>query len=201
MICVFCKKPAGFLKSQHFECYDATQKLLQKMEKVVNQYNSEPIDHSTAKKELVALVSSDALYKNYLLHEIADKTAIRTKDIIIYSERMVTISESKNRCSMLRTGLSYSRYPVWKECNKLLCEYGQVVFTDKGIYLLLTDAIMMFTYNKIVNIGFDDVRNCTYFDIKTSSPFSHRFSIRATNRKDKNKVQNVCLFLNCLADL
>lgn len=198
MKCIFCKNPAGLLKSYHEDCYDKIQMFLRKMEQIVNQYNQESITAKDAKNQLVSLASSDCLYKNYLEHEILDKTAIRTNETVIYIENMVSISESKNRCKMVETGYRYEKMPTWNETNQLIGENVSIVFTDKSIYMLLNNSAMMYPYNKIVNLGYDEKQGDAYFDLKTSSPYPHRFSIKPFIKKDKSKAQNVCLFLKCL---
>jgi hypothetical protein len=172
--------------------------ILQKVELIINKYNQESISAKDVKNQLVALASSDCLYKNYLEHKIFDKTAIRTNETVIYIENMVSISESKNRCKMIDTGYRYEKMPTWNENNQLIGENVSIVFTDKGIYMLLNASTMMYPYNKIVNLGYDEKREYAYFDVKTSSPYPHRFTIGSFLKKDKGTAQNVCLFLNCL---
>lgn len=198
MRCVFCNEPAGFLKSYHDACYQKVQALLNKMEKIVNEYNQETIHVADAKKELISIALSSELYQNYVRYEIFNITAIRTNETIVYVESGLNISESKNRCRMVETGYRYEKKPVWTETDNLIGSNVSVAMTDKSVYLLIQGKAMMYPYGKIVNLGYDEKCGYAYFDVKTASPYPHRFSISSLNRKDKNKAGNVCLFLKCL---
>lgn len=199
MKCIFCNQPAGFLKKYHEDCFNKTQTIIQKIEKLINQYNKDNVNDLEAKQQIVKLASSDIRYENYLLNEIIDKSKIHSSDILIYNEKMVSIWESKNRCTMKRTGLSYARYPEWSESNQLLCNLGTVVFSDKSLYLILDEKAIVYPYKKIIDVGYTNDSKHAYFDVKTSSPYPHRFFIRAFEKKDKSSAQNVCVFLNFLS--
>ena len=56
---------------------------------------------------------------------------------------------------------------------------------------------MRYPYSKIVNLGYDEKGGYVYFDVKATSPYPHRFTIRSVNRKN-DKTANLCLFFNCL---
>lgn len=199
MNCIFCNRPAGFLKKYHEDCFSKTQIIMQQIQEMINQYNRDSISALEAKQQIVELASSDIRHENYLLNEIIDKSKICSNDILIHSEKMVSIWESKNRCTMKRTGLSYARYPEWSESNQLLCNLGTVVFSDKSIYLILDEKTIAYPYKKIIDFGYTEDSKYTYFDVKTASPYPHRFFIRAFDKKDKSSAQNVCIFLKCLS--
>ena len=116
----------------------------------------------------------------------------------MHIETALTIYESKNRKTMERTGLSYARYPKWRVSSCKIDEMATVAFTDKNIYLLGFNGAMIYPYNKIINLGYEN--GYAYFDVKTTSPYPHRFEIRGTNAKKLSKAQNITLFLNLLCD-
>ncbi len=88
--------------------------------------------------------------------------------------------------------------PVWNEPNKIIEEDTRIVFTDKSINMLLCTLVMRYPYDKIVNLGYDEKWNYAYFDIKTASPYAHRFTVRSFAKRDRQKAQSVCLLLKCL---
>lgn len=198
MKCIFCQEPCGILKSYHDDCIQKTQALLYKMEGIVNEYNKQKINQAYAKGELRGLASSEKLYQTYIEHQIFDKTAIWVNETVIYVESGLCISESKNSCEMVRTGFRYEKKPVWNEKNYLIGKNVSIAMTDKSVYLLLHEKAMRYPYQKIVNLGYDEKWRYAFFDVKTSSPLPHRFLIRSVNKKEKSKLDNVCLFLNCL---
>lgn len=168
------------------------------IENIVNIYNRDGVDFVDAKQAIIDLVSANDLYNNYLWNCINTKSDIRTNDILIHVETSLTIFESKNRKTMERTGVSFARDPKWNVSSYMIEEMETVAFTDKNIYLLGFNGTMIYPYNKIINIGYED--GYAYFDVKTSSPYPHRFEIKATDKKDVSKAQNIILFLNLLCD-
>lgn len=196
MQCIYCKEQVGFLQSYHKECYNKIQQLLQRMKNIADQNTTNAEGKKDVRKELVDLASSDNLYRNYLAHKIWDMTTIRTNETIIYIESGLHISESKNRCKMTQTGHRYEKKPVWGETDIVIGNNLTAVLTDKSIYMLQENSIM-YQYYKIVNLGFDEKWGYAYFDVKTSSPYPHRFTIRSYNKKERSKVQAIYMFLGC----
>lgn len=102
---------------------------------------------------------------------------------------------------MVRTGYRWERKSVWNPASVLLSDCADIVFTDKAVYLLLMGSGMRYPYGKIVNIGYKAARFMVseevFFDVKTTSPFPHRFSI--WNKYDKEKTEKVNLVLNCIS--
>lgn len=202
MKCRFCKQPAGFMKGYHKECYESAESTMKQLERVVNEYKDYDVVPAKAKDEIIKVVSSNELYRNHLEYQIIDKKAIHTSEIVIHVEYGMTIRESKNRCKMVETGYRYEKKPVWNESNLILDKSGTVIFTDKAVYLYVGSQTMRYPYNKIVNIGFEKswATVYAYFDVKTSSPFAHRFEISSyVKEKNSEKEQNICLFLHCLS--
>lgn len=102
---------------------------------------------------------------------------------------------------MVRTGYRWERKSVWNPASVLLSDCADIVFTDKAVYPLLMGSGMRYPYGKIVNIGYKAARFMVseevFFDVKTTSPFPHRFSI--WNKYDKEKTEKVNLVLNCIS--
>ncbi len=200
MNCIFCKKSCGFLKSYHRECIESVQQVLKDIEEIINKYNKEEISASQAQNSLVDMAVSSQLYINYLNHELDSVKAIKAHETIIYFENSLALFESKNRCKMVRTGYRYEKMPNWNEENLLLDRNALVVFTDKHIHLISGQNEISYDYNKIVDIGFDEIFGYVYFDVKTTSKIPHRFSLKPIISKEKIKAHNVCLLLNCLVN-
>lgn len=184
------------MKTFHLECKTKTEDFLIKIETLINKYNQENIDSLDAKNQIIKLASSNELYQNYIWNKIYAKSDIKTNEILLYIETMVSIYESKNRKVMERTGLSYARYPIWKVATVKIGENTNIAFTDKCVYIFSFNGVMIYPYNKITNIGYED--KYAYFDIKTTSPYPHRFKIQSTYGKNITKSQNIALFLKCL---
>ncbi|MEG0527593.1 hypothetical protein ACWG0P_09470 [Amedibacillus sp. YH-ame6] len=200
MKCIFCKQPARFLKSYHSACMEEKQEIILKIKNIIQNVQEHVICAVDGKVELVKLVSSNLFYKNYLKHEINDCTAIRTNETIIYIESGLKFSKSMNSYKMVRTGYRYEKVPSWNVTNVLVGQNVQLVFTDKSVYMLFDGKVLSYSYKKIVNLGVEENLRYTYFDIKTSSPYPHRFFIQSFCKNDSIKIQNVYLFLSCLMD-
>lgn len=121
--------------------------------------------------------------------KLIDRTTKYTDETIIHIESGLKIFESKNRCKMVESGYRYEKMPTWSEKEYLLDNSGAIIFTDAAIYLYVNSKTMRYPYTKIVNYGFEKIftMNQAYFDVKTSSPFPHRFSFTDTFR-EKNKI-------------
>lgn len=200
MRCIFCKESTGLFKTYHDDCYHKVQAVLQRIEYTLNAYTRSDTGAEEAKQELVSLASSECLYQNYLEHEIYDKTAVRVEETLIYLESGLNISESENRCSMIRTGYRYEKKPVWNEKELRIGENVTVVLTDQKIHMLLQDKDRAYQYKQIVNAGFEEEGRYAYFDLKTASQYPHRFSIRPFKKTEKTKAQNISLFIKLLTE-
>lgn len=199
MKCMFCNSSAGFMRTYHPECKAKTEDYLSKLETVLNEYNQKKINFYNAKQQLIKLASSNSFYQNYLWNSVGIKSKIRTNEVLLYVETQISIVESKNWKTMKRTGLSYARYPQWEVCSRKIEDMATVAFTDKAVYLLGFDKTYIYPYNKIVNIGFEpNKKNTAYFDVKTTSPYPHRFELWAADGQSISKSQNITLFLSCL---
>ncbi|MBR5535414.1 MAG: hypothetical protein IKU60_02065 [Clostridia bacterium] len=165
---------------------------------IVNVYNQDGIDFVDARQAIIDLIASNEFYYNYLGNCVHTKSDIRTNEFLIHVETSLSVYESKNRKTMVRTGLSYARYPKWRISSCKIEEMATVALTDRSIYIIGINGVMIYPYNKIVNIGYENGH--AYFDVKTSSSYPHRFKIKSTENKDLLKPQNITLFLNLLCD-
>ena len=186
------------MKSFHLDCKLDAENCMSSIEHIVNIYNQNGIDFVDAKQTIIDLVSSNDLYNNYLWNCVHTKSDIRNNDVLIHVETLLSIYETKNNKTMDRTGLSYARYPKWSVSSSKIEDMANVAFTDKCIYLLGLNGVMIYPYNKIINIGYEN--GYAYFDVKTTSPYPHRFEIKATDGKDVSKTQNITLFLTLLCN-
>lgn len=198
--CSICGQKCGFFESYHKECKIVMDATVPKMDAILNEYkNGKLVD---GKREMINFVNSEPLYRIYLLKHIWAKDQIYNNETTLYVVNMVSVSEWKNRCTMVRTGYRWERKPVWNPASTLLDDSADIVFTDKAVYLLLRGgAAMRYPYGKIVNMGYKEagfmVSEEAFFDVKTTSPFPHRFSI--WNKYDKEKTEKVNLVLGCIS--
>lgn len=201
MKCIYCNKPAGLFKLQHQECYEQIKPIFEEVSKVIGLFNSGEITSELAKDKLIKIAINEKLYSEYLKNCTNNNKDIWNTEIILYCENGLTISESKNRAKMIRTGYRYERKPVWNVNNLKLEDNVSFVLTNQSVYMLFSQTSMRYPYNKIVNIGYDKVNLYTYFDVKTTSPHPHRFYINADNRTEDNRLADICSLLKCFTRL
>ncbi len=201
MKCKFCNQHVGFMKTYHSDCRFNVEGTLKQIEEVVNEHKADEIVSNEVKQILKGLAISNELYINFMKSRPVDKTIIHANETIIYAETNLVIRESKNRCKMVETGYRYEKMPTWTEKEILLDKSGTVIFTDCAVYLQIGTKMMRYPYKKIVNYGYEKIWTLqyAYFDISTSSPYPHRFSLSDTYKaKDGRKEQNICLVLHSL---
>lgn len=199
MKCLICGKQCGLLKVYHEECKALVYNAEAEINTILHKHQFGYLNDG--KSEIISLVENDTLYKNYLMKQICDKSQIYNNEIVLQVEKKVSVSEQKNRCTMVRTGYKWNKQPVWNPSNDLLSENTEVVFTDKAIYFLFGETSMRYPYNKIVNMGFNRAEFMlpaqAYFDVKTTSPFPHRFFM--WSKLEKEKARKLSLFLSCIS--
>lgn len=201
MECIFCKKQAGFFKRYHENCKNSAENTMQQIESLVNSHRNDDIVSKEVKMQIRNLAISNDLYKNYLNARAINNKDIQKGEVIIHIESKLKITETKRVCRMVETGYRYQKKPMWKEEEFLLDTSGKVIFTDKAIYLSVGIGTMRYPYKKIVNYGYNKmwISRGAFFDIKTSSPFPHRFLITDNfKRTEARKEQNITLFLHSL---
>ena len=199
MNCKYCNESAGFMQSFHNECNEKFEELLIKRDDIIYECNSDNSDGKSVKIELMNL-AKNKIYSNYMNNSIIDKTIIRTKEVIIHVESSMKVYESKNRCTMTRIGYSYEKTPIWKEYTQLIGKLTTIVYTDESIYIILFNSVMRYPYKKIVNVGYDEKKNYLYFDVKTTSPYAHRFMIGEHVKLFEKEVKLMLKLLNSLVD-
>ncbi len=200
MNCKFCGKKIGFFEPRHKICKTENEEFILKLKNILIEYDNKDLDSSIIKARLIETVANNFKYKNYLAYNLFRKNDIRTNETLLYIETSINIAESKNRKQMVRSGYRYERVPVWSPANYLIGKYVSIAFTDKSLYLLLEKGTMIYEYKKNVNLGLDEKSGYLYFDIKTTSPYPHRFSIIPTIANDKEKMQTLYLLLKCLSN-
>lgn len=198
MKCSICGQQCGLFKSYHEDCKSAMIMAATKIYSIINRYENGNL--ACGKMEMIELIKNEPLYRTYLMNQISGKDQIYNNEIILYVEKNVAVSEQKNRCTMVRTGCRWERKPVWNPSSVLLSDSADMVFTDKAVYLLLMGSSMRYPYGKIVNIGYNDEKfMCppeVFFDVKTTSPFPHRFFV--WNKYQKEKAEKVKRVLSCI---
>lgn len=194
MKCTFCNHPTGFLKSYHQECYEQTKKTVDIIERILNEYAHDGMDSSLAKMAIIETAKRDELFQNYL-KQSTKFSGMNSIETVIWKEDAITIWEYKKWKQMIRTGSSYERHPVWKNEQVLLGKMERVIFTDKSVCLEIKTKPIIYSYKEITRVGFDKIFNQVFFDVKTSSDTPHRFLIRAYDRKQAEKMNNICLLL------
>lgn len=189
------------MKVVHEECEYMMSNMFNKMKIIFDMKVAGEISAKEARIKAGELSLSNSLYHDFMEKAIIDKTVIHMNEVIIYSDMSFTVSESKNRCKMVETGYRYEKMPTWSEKNFLLDRNGYVYLTDQAIYLYVGGKTMRYPYNKLVNCGYEKLWSVhyAYFDVKTSSPYPHRFTL-SDSFKNKNgeKEQRLTEFLQGL---
>lgn len=201
MRCRFCNQQVGFMKTYHEDCRLKVEGTVKQIEEIVNEHKEDDVVPEEVKKLLKKIANSNEIYINYMKSRAVDKTIIHVNETIIYAESNLVIHESKNRCKMVETGYRYEKMPTWSEKEFILDKSGTIIFTDVAVYLQVGSKMMRYPYKKIVNYGYEKVWTLqyAYFDVKTSSPYPHRFSFSDTFKaKDGRKEQNICLLIHVL---
>lgn len=174
------------------------------MGQAIDEYNTEITSYTLAKERLIC-ASAENNVQRFFWSNIYSRNELRTYDKLIYSQSFICATEEKNRCQMERTGLSYAKYPQWEQSTHSICQNGTIALTDSGVYILGGGAATVYIpYSKIVDVGFEDscwFGQTAYFDVKTTSPRRHRYSVTALDRKFKNIAITVYDILRFLVGL
>lgn len=198
MKCYLCGKPVGtFLGICHQECADQLHSEFLEVDSVIDKFKSGQISCRIAKEMLVKATSTEYI-QAYFWRNIYSKSAIRTYDKVVYSQNFIEAAESKNRCKMERTGLSYARMPSWEANTYNIAQNASAVLTDSGIYVLDAQDLYI-PYSRIIDVGVDGRR--VYFDVKTTSPYGHRYYLWQHNAKDMVFRDNVYEVLRIMANI
>lgn len=175
------------MKTYHEDCRISAEGTLNQIQNIVNEHREDEVVSDEIKRLLKETALSNDLYMNFMKSQPIDKTIIHTNETIIYAESNLVIRESKNRCKMVESGYRYEKMPTWSEKEFLLDKDGAIIFTDVAVYLQAGTKMMRYPYKKIVNYGYEKIWTLqyAYFDIKTSSPYPHRFSLSDTFKSCK----------------
>lgn len=198
MRCRYCgEKTERFFDVAHQECHDKYLIHSNALLNICKEYESGNIEHKAAVKSLVELCQ-DKNYRNKLLDNDIDNFAdiMRKGDCPIFFTDCASVVEEKNRCRMESVGWRENR-PSWNVEKKKLSHRGELLITDKNIYINLIGTKLIFPLNKIELVK-EDFYNSVYFDVKTTSPYPHRFYINFKNMKEKED-SNLYYFLSCLS--
>lgn len=200
MKCIYCQEQAGFLKTYHETCKISSDETQQAILRTAQTACANAKKGQTPVQVLRNLVLQNPLYESGLSHTLYSQDAIRTNETILYTECGLTILESKNRCTMVRTGYRYEKMPTWSERTALLCKNAVFIITDKAIYLQSMEGTMRYAYQQIVNIGQEKFNRGFYFDVKTTSPFPHRFLLKTEIVLDNEKTNHLFSLMKYLLD-
>lgn len=185
MKCNLCGQPTnGFLELYHPECIDLLKGEWDVVTKVLDAYEGGSIDAITAKQKLLLAIAEESLQK-YFWSCTFPRASIPADTHLLYAHDLVECSEEKNRCKMVRTGLSYAKHPVWNSVPVSLHDVTSFVLTYTGVFLLGFKDIFI-PYKKIVNVGTElsFFKLSVFFDVKTTSHDPHRYRIWGTVSKD-----------------
>lgn len=185
MKCKLCGRSTdGFLELYHPECLDIIRDQWASMDAVLTAYESGHINASTAKLNILSESMQPYLQKHFW-DSVFPKSSISPDAQLIYSHDLIECSEEKNRCRMVRPGLSYAKYPEWTCSPVSLYDVTSFALTDTGVFLLgFHDHFI--PYKKVLDVGTELVlfKLALYFDVKTTSPHRHRYRIWPTDGKD-----------------
>lgn len=198
MKCIYCgKKTERFFDVAHKECHENYLSYSNSLLHICKEYENGNIEHKTAVKSLVELCKD----KNYC-NKSLDKDINNFGDIMrkgecpIFITKYFTVVEEKNSCRMKSVGWHETR-PSWNVEKKTLSNIAELLITDKNLYIDLIGTKIIIPLNKIELVK-EDYFNSIYFDVKTSSPYPHRYYLNFKNKKEKEE-SNLYYFLSCLS--
>ena len=181
----------------HKECIDKLTKELTEADLVIDAYKNDKMRWIDAKEQIVVATSGEYTQK-FFWRNIVTKSDIKTTDHLLFSQNLIEVCEEKNRCTMVRTGLSYAKYPQWETGRMIICMSATVAATDSGIYFLGSNAYYI-PYSKMVDVG--KTNGEVYIDVKTSSPHRHRYSLHSIEKDDRDFVNNVYSLVRMMANI
>ena len=200
--CRRCGRDAGFLSTYCGLCYEKDMR--EKEEKkqrvkdgkafmydVLESYEDDEFDYKTAYSEIINYIDDNDDFAEYLESSI-DSRELLPNERIIYKTSSIDVIERKNSCKMERTGYSYERYPIWDVRDTKISNSNTILISNMRIYLYTTTGLRLYPLNKIVNAGsYSDTM--AFFDVKTTSPYPHRFIIQGNSYKaeDVKKLANL----------
>lgn len=198
MKCIYCgEKTNRFFDVAHQECHDKYLEHSNSLLNVCKEYENGNIEHKTAVKFLVELCQDKSYCNKSLERDINEfEDIMRKGDCPIFVAKYFTVVEEKNRCRMKSVGYNEAR-PSWNVEKKILSTIANLLITDKNLYIDLTGTKIFFPLNKIELVK-EDYFNSVYFDVKTSSPYPHRYYLSFKNTKEKEE-SNLYYFLSCLS--
>lgn len=171
MDCIYCGKPAGFIRSYHKECKQKFKEYEIWTTKVSKAILDKQLSNMDAKRELLLAANKNEV-KNYFdtnFDSIQNEIAI--KEYYSYS-----MAERKNHVTFKRTGISYRRYPIYKDEISSLGE-AIILLTDKSIYIIRNEQKNI----KIINSSIISIRIVNLdiiISVKTSSSIPHEYYFR-----------------------
>jgi hypothetical protein len=120
----------------------------------------------------------------------------RSNEKGLYFSSNINVSEEKNNKHMVRTGLSYARYPIWKPEVRSL-GYCDFLITDQRICIFQQQVLlpMSFDFNKIIDVK--TTNNQLVVEMKTTSIYPRKlyFGFRKANLQELVRIAKI---LNCL---
>lgn len=197
--CIYCNQPVGFFQIYHQDCYQKLQKTKSCIDSIISNDKNTISNATNTKSSILELITADPVYSTYLLNSAMQLThVIKPNELGIYSEDLLTIVQYKNHCTMTRTGCSYRRYPVWKECYQLLSKTANLLLTNKAIYIFLENKkTLRFTYTNVDDLSYDAKAITLTLEIKTTSESPHQIHLTASDKRDISKIQNLYYLLKC----
>lgn len=189
MRCKLCEKPTDkFFCVYHDECIQQLKLELSVMTLIYENYQNNFYSWKVAKTKFIENATTGYTNK-FFTNNITNKSDIDTHDKVVYSYSGIEVLEEKNRCKMKCTGKSYARYSQWEPATYRISNSSTIVLTDRGLYIL-RPCVLHFPYSKIVNFGIDDFLGTAYFyfDVKTTSPHRHRYTIKVPDRKQAHDI-------------
>ena len=198
MKCIYCgEKTKRFFDVAHQECHDKYLSHSNSLLNVCKEYENGNIEHKTAVKSLVELCQDKNYCNKSLDRDIDDFNDIMRKgEYPIFIAKYFTVVEEKNRCRMKSVCYNEAR-PFWNVEKKTLSTIANLLITDKSLYIDLIGTKILFPLSKIELVK-EDYFNSVYFDVKTSSPYPHRYYLNFKNTKEKEQ-SNLYYFLSCLS--
>ena len=178
----------------------------ERLQRVANECNAkvnqllkdclcEDINEYDAYRDIVNIIYNTPEYKTYL-NSLINNYELQPGEQVVFISVPVEVYESKNTCKMERTGLSYERHPIWNVTETKIAYCEKIIITDRRVFIPTYQGTRNYSFKKFVNTGvYNDRKNKAFFDLKTTSPYPHRFIIKAMYDKDICEFENFTLML------
>lgn len=190
--CLYCGKQTNkIFKMAHDECLTEINQVICNLDNWFEQLKNQNITPGKSNiVELMELVLGNTYQKYVSLSSFPNLMNPDELGIILV-ESIVAIEE-KNTKSMVRTGTSYRRYPIWEVKNNYLGTCNLLI-TDKQLYVFQqhAQASLCIRLNKIINSQI--LEGKIVIEIKTTSLYPRKLylDVKKTDFKVRDRLKSI----------